>query len=405
MGIFDFLMPTQPPGSAAVPPGGDPIPPQGGIGDMLMKGFGANANTLTMMGLGLLSARTAEQQRQAVMSGYLYGGARDDADRKEKREEEEKKRKEAQTAAFKGAMAGLYPQYRDAIMSGDTESATALIRMAQDKAYKDQSAGFERERIDLARKEAERAENRPIPADSTLVDPKTFKPVYTPPGKALPPIKVGEGERLFDPVTRTEIPIPGQDPNQPTGATIDREGKLRSEFEKDVGVFPKLDRHYRTVQALASKPGATGYDDIGLVFNFMKMFDPDSAVLPGEYATAAQAGNVPENIWAFYNKIVSGEKLTEEQRAKMASAAKTTYEAAADQYDKRRSHFGEIAKSYKLDPDRILPKWSRPSETTAASTPPNANPVVQEAIKRAEGNPALRKKLIEMGIIKPEGAQ
>jgi ribosomal protein S20 len=378
MGIFDFLTggPTPVGGMGAEVAG-----PTGGIGDMLTKAFGANANTLSMLGLGLATARTAEQQRQAIMNGYVYGSQMDSNDRKEKREEEEKKRKEAKTAAFQSAMAGLYPQYRDAIMSGDTESATALIRMAQDKAYKDQSAGFERERIELARKADERAGNRPIPADSTLLDPTTLKPVYTPPTKPQPPIKVGEGDRLIDPVTRTEIPIPGQDPNQPTGATIDREGKLRSEFEKDVGVFPKLDRHYRTVQALASKPGATGYDDIGLVFNFMKMFDPDSAVLPGEYATAAQAGNVPENVWAFYNKIVSGEKLTEEQRAKMASAAKTTYETAADQYDKRRAHFGEIAKSYKLDPDRILPKWSRPSETTAASTPPDANPILQEAVR------------------------
>jgi ribosomal protein S20 len=157
MGILDFLMPTMPPGGAAPPGGGDPVPPPGGFGDMLQKALSQNTNMLGMTGLGLLTARTAEQQRQALMNGYLYGSQMDSANRKEKREEEEKKRKEAQTAAFKSAMAGLYPQYKDAILSGDTESATALIRMAQDKAYKDQSVGMDRERLDLARRADERS--------------------------------------------------------------------------------------------------------------------------------------------------------------------------------------------------------------------------------------------------------
>jgi hypothetical protein len=71
---------------------------------MMMKGLGANSNTLTMLGLGLLSARTAEQQRQALLNGYVFGSQMDATDRKDKREEEEKKRQREQDERIRAAL-------------------------------------------------------------------------------------------------------------------------------------------------------------------------------------------------------------------------------------------------------------------------------------------------------------
>jgi hypothetical protein len=101
MGIFDFLTggPTPVGGMGAEVSG-----PTGGIGDMLTKAFGANANTLSMLGLGLATARTAEQQRQAIMNGWVYGSQMDATDRKEKREEEEKKRQKELDERIRAAL-------------------------------------------------------------------------------------------------------------------------------------------------------------------------------------------------------------------------------------------------------------------------------------------------------------
>jgi hypothetical protein len=114
MGIADYLpawmLPNQPTQPGMMPPeGGAPVAPAGGFGDMLNKALTQNTNMLGMTGLGLLTARTAEQQRQALMNGYLYGSGMDAANRKEKREEEEKKRKEAELKALKAALAGANP--------------------------------------------------------------------------------------------------------------------------------------------------------------------------------------------------------------------------------------------------------------------------------------------------------
>lgn len=102
MGIFDFLtggsMPT---GSATAQPTGMT---GGGIGDILQKALSQNQNMMGLTGMGLLTARTAEDQRNALMQGYLYGSTMDAAKRKEQREEEEKKRKERLEQALLGAL-------------------------------------------------------------------------------------------------------------------------------------------------------------------------------------------------------------------------------------------------------------------------------------------------------------
>jgi ribosomal protein S20 len=415
MGIFDWFTggPTPTGGPGATVEG-----PTGGIGDMMMKGLGANSNTLTMLGLGLLSARTAEQQRQALLNGYVYGSQMDSNDRKEKREEEEKKRKEAKTAAFQSAMAGLYPQYRDAIMSGDTESATALIRMAQDKSYKDQSVGFERERIELARKADERADRRPTEANAPLVERQpdgSYKTVYVPPAKPQGPIKLAEDERLVNP-DGTIVPVQGVDPTKPSKKTLDLEASTRKEFTDVTKNFKVIDDSFSRIQSLAKTPDVgSGVSDIGIVYSYMKMLDPTSVVRETEYATAENAGGVGEKLYGLYNKVLAGERLTPELRRQFIEGAAKLYEGAADEYQGRRSQFEGVAKAGSMDPERVLGKFERrtvdpalrpdPKAATLPSTAPEANPAVQELVKRSQDKPELRKKLIEMGLIPPPTGQ
>ena len=82
---------------------------------------------------------------------------------------------------------------------------------------------------------------------------------------------------------------------------------------------------YQKVRNAADDPSAAG--DIALIFGFMKMLDPTSTVREGEFATAANAGSVPQRIWAMYNRLRAGERLEEEQREDFAKQALNAWKA------------------------------------------------------------------------------
>jgi hypothetical protein len=104
-----WLMPTQPPGGTPAETTGIPAgAPVGGIGEMLSQAMVSNRDMLGLTGLGLLSARTAEQQRQALMNGYVFGMKSDRDRRKDEREEAEKKQREALARAATDALKGKY---------------------------------------------------------------------------------------------------------------------------------------------------------------------------------------------------------------------------------------------------------------------------------------------------------
>jgi hypothetical protein len=185
MGIFDFLMPTVPPGGAAPPGGGDPVPPPGGFGDMLQKALSQNTNMLGMTGLGLLTARTAEQQRQALMNGYLYGSQMDSANRKEKREEEEKRQNSQSVQKAKAFLTSRYPEYAGAIEAvKDAEGLTRILSIAQSQSNSDRAHKLDETRLTLAERADARAAGRPVEVGGSLVAPQpdgTYKPVYEAP--------------------------------------------------------------------------------------------------------------------------------------------------------------------------------------------------------------------------------
>lgn len=395
------------------PAGTTPTAPMG-IGQRLMGMVGNNTNTLGMMGMQLALARTAEEQRQGAMSGFMYGSAMDQARKKQETEDAEKLRKEQQLNLLKASLAAKYPDMADVFKgAGDTETLTTLMRtagddrrFAADERYRGENLGMERERLRLAQEDAERRRNAPIEANAPLVQPDGkggYREVYRPESKAQPPINVGEGESLYDPNTRAMIPLPGRDPNKPTTAQLKSETDLRKEWTSASKDFNTVDDSYRRIVALNKDPNsATGASDVAFIYSYMKMLDPGSVVRDGEYATAQNTGSIPERVRGIYNQALSGQKLTPEIRNSFIKAAQDVYGAAADKHEATRSQFADFASRSNLDPDKVLGKYERikPERKADRPTTPETDPYVQTAIERSKTNPALRKKLIEMGIIR-----
>ena len=127
---------------------------------------------------------------------------------------------------------------------------------------------------------------------------------------------------------------------------------LRKEFAAETKPFMAINDAYGRVLASAEDPSPAG--DMALIFNYMKVLDPGSTVREGEFATAQNAGSVPQGIVARYNKVINGEMLETNQRKDFVNRAGKLYKRAEKNYNKRVETFRELARKRNFDPDEVI---------------------------------------------------
>lgn len=130
----------------------------------------------------------------------------------------------------------------------------------------------------------------------------------------------------------------------------DVEGGLRKEFVKASAPFTDSRDAFRRVMASEN----TGAGDVSLIFNFMKTLDPGSTVREGEFATAEQTAGIPGRVVQQYNKAITGERLTQDQRAEFKSQAEVLFERQKQQHEQRVTQFGGIAGRLGITPENVL---------------------------------------------------
>jgi hypothetical protein len=148
-------------------------------------------------------------------------------------------------------------------------------------------------------------------------------------------------------------------------ATI--EGGARKEYVNASGDFIKVRDSYAKIQAASRDPSPAG--DMGVIFNYMRLLDPGSTVREGEYATAANAGAVPDRIRNLYNSIMQGTKLAPEQRADFTKQAKGLFNAQHMQQKRLESQYRKIGERLGVDVDNVVPDLSLVEQELAAPTP------------------------------------
>jgi len=97
-------------------------------------------------------------------------------------------------------------------------------------------------------------------------------------------------------------------------------------------------------------------DDIALVFSFMKTLDPGSTVREGEYATAKNAGGIPETIVNTYNKVREGKFLTDEQRRNFIETARKSYTGISIEAENIASRYRSMASDRGIPEHLVVPK-------------------------------------------------
>lgn len=127
---------------------------------------------------------------------------------------------------------------------------------------------------------------------------------------------------------------------------------LSDNYESASKEFFALQGSVRQIMELSKRDTAAG--DLGMIFSFMKALDPTSAVREGEQANAQNAAGVPDRIRNYYNRMITGERLSPEQRKDFAATARASYTAAKQDHDALTADYTQRAQMMRVPPSLVI---------------------------------------------------
>jgi hypothetical protein len=216
-----------------------------------------------------------------------------------------------------------------------------------------------------------------------VIEPSTGRVV----AKVAPtPDKVDLGTHIafYDPQNpgKPIITLPkGKDPKDLTSTEL----QVGGQFNTQASPFISIGQNYKKIESAAKNPSAAG--DISLIFGYMKLLDPTSVVREGEFATAQNAGSVPDRIFALYNKALTGETLKSNIREDFVSQAKNLVRSQQEIYKQTiEPRFDSIVQSANLNKQNVMFNPFAGIDLTPSQTPPSAPevrkmPTIQEQMR------------------------
>lgn len=148
---------------------------------------------------------------------------------------------------------------------------------------------------------------------------------------------------------------------------------LRKEFygADPIQAFDKVDAAVNKIR-LAATPTSTPFQDMSAIFGFMKVLDPGSTVREGEYATVEKSRGWPDAFRGLYNKALSGQKLTVEQKAQLLASAEENYQGQLKTAAPAIRQFTELEAKNGFPPGTIVPVEFTAKLSATPAPVPNA---------------------------------
>lgn len=142
-----------------------------------------------------------------------------------------------------------------------------------------------------------------------------------------------------------------------SGVQIGPDGKQ----SKIKGIDPSIRSELKSGGIDPDKIASSGFSDIALIFNFMKMIDPGSVIREGEFRTAKQSA-IPfmEILNPHLESIKRGGVLSPKQRARLVNAAKGQFIAAQTAFNQSTDELFRSAMGNFVDPKRVSQIIGRP---------------------------------------------
>ncbi len=160
---------------------------------------------------------------------------------------------------------------------------------------------------------------------------------------------------------------------------FEQENKLRDEYNNNT-------KDFRTVQSAYSnimKTGSTGAGDMSMLYQFVKLLDPNSVVRESEFATAAASGSLGERIQGAAKQIMEGGRLSDDLRAKFLQEAENIYLSQKEGYDRTKQIYGDLAKRSNVNPENVVIEYAKPVKTKSMADKEKLN--IDFQVKKAGG--------------------
>ena len=161
------------------------------------------------------------------------------------------------------------------------------------------------------------------------------------------------------------------------GRTYAVEDRMADDFNREIAKQHKTVSNYKNLQGLASM--GNPMSDVALVFNYMKVLDPESVVKADEQAQVSNAAGVPERVRNLWNSVFSGVRLSEKQRQEVLAAAGAYAETAEAHISGATRSYNDRAKRRGLStlqvtgtPDDDMPTTPAPRARGGAAPAPAA---------------------------------
>jgi hypothetical protein len=158
-------------------------------------------------------------------------------------------------------------------------------------------------------------------------------------------------------------------------ASFEDEGKLRGEVQQ----LPSYKNLSQALPVYKSMVDAAGRNDRGsdvnLIYGFAKVMDPGSVVRESEMSVSQAIATMPQQLQQTIKSQLSGEgRLSPEVRQQIMREAQSRVESYKGMYENDAGMYGEVAKKYKADPERVVPRFGdipvfKPPEAPTAASP------------------------------------
>lgn len=297
-------------------------------------------DSLTAMGLNMLMASSNPEYMPHIMQILAQGAAGGQQYAAGQREQTVQRDRRARLAAAvqDGQVddAMLDQLFAESLAQGDIDSARVLSEVIKSRRSA-QAQGIKTVQTD----------NEIIVMDAMGQEIRRY-----PRQQDLERVDVGDAivwyDRAGNEVRRTaKRPAPGMENQRDQSQSNQLMGRYLSQTSDD----RKVADLYGTVLAASKDPTAAG--DLSMIFAYMKVLDPGSVVREGEFANAQNTGSIPNRVWAMYNRILRGERLTSVQRQDFLNQATAIARQRSDKLQQVIAWYREIAERRGLNPEDV----------------------------------------------------
>ena len=180
-------------------------------------------------------------------------------------------------------------------------------------------------------------------------------------------VDLGNSIAFIDPFTLQTAKViqKSRDPKDTSAG----EDTVRKEFFGQAKPYIEISQAYRKIEEATKVPSAAG--DVSLIFAFMKILDPGSVVREGEFATAQNAGGIPDRIRAQYNAAVDGQRLAPAQRNDFLNQAKNLARSQQQMFEGQLLPFySNIAQQRGYDVNKVVDNPFKGLDLSVKQPPP-----------------------------------